>query len=117
MQCQLNATDKGFTGQFTVGDSTNYEVMVKAESNSFFKETEPQRITIQKVISESIAAEDETPLKDRQLFPWLTIVTLVAGTILLTAAVFTFFAKKRKENILFFKYKKYQGCKISGKKN
>jgi Ca-activated chloride channel homolog len=97
-EVQLNATDKGFTGQFIVGDSTNYEVMVKAESNSFFKETEPQRITIQKVISESIAAEDETPLKDRQLFPWLTIVTLVAGAILLTATVFTFFAKKRKEN-------------------
>ncbi len=40
-EVQLNATDKGFTGQFIVGDSTNYEVMVKAESNSFFKETEP----------------------------------------------------------------------------
>ena len=82
----LSAGEKGFTGQFTLGDSNNYEVTVKAEDNSFYRVTEPQKISIQKAAS---AANSSTPPKPEKedSFPWLyvglaALIALVAGLVL-----------------------------------
>ncbi|MCL6573130.1 MAG: VWA domain-containing protein [Bacillus sp. (in: Bacteria)] len=97
VEIRLNAVEKGFTGQFTFGNSTNYEVMLKAEGDSFIRETQPQTITLKKVTAEPVVADVSLSKKLQQL-PWLYIVIAIGGATLLAAILFSLIAKRRKEN-------------------
>jgi Ca-activated chloride channel homolog len=90
----LTAADKGFTGQFKLGNSSSYEVMVKAEDNSFFRETEPQKITVQKN-AKTPAATNASDTVDDKSFPWLYVIAGVIGVILL--AVLAYFLLRKKQ--------------------
>jgi Ca-activated chloride channel homolog len=95
----LDAQDNGFTGEYKIGDGANYEVMVKAESNSFLSETQPQKITIQRNAAEPSNEDVNAPsLKQSQLYPWLYIVITIVGAILLLTPIVTFISKRRKES-------------------
>ena len=95
----LDAQDNGFTGEYKIGDGANYEVMVKAESNSFLSETQPQKITIQRNAAEPSKEDVNAPsLKQSQLYPWLYIVITIVGAILLLTPIVTFISKRRKES-------------------
>ena len=87
----LTADDKGFTGQFKLGNSSSYEVMVKAEDNSFFRETEPQKITVQKN-AKTPAATKASDTEDDKNFPWLYVI---AGVIILLAVLAYFLLRKK----------------------
>jgi Ca-activated chloride channel homolog len=87
----LTASDKGFTGQFKLGNSSSYEVMVKAEDNSFFRETEPQKITVQKN-AKTPAATKASDTEDDKNFPWLYVI---AGVIILLAVLAYFLLRKK----------------------
>ncbi len=97
----LNADAKGFTGDFKIGGSTSYEVTVKAEGNSFFRETKPQRVTVAAAAPpepEPVVKPDKNLLNKLELFPWLYIVIGVVGLMIITTPVFSYASKKRKEN-------------------
>ncbi|MEH7355222.1 VWA domain-containing protein [Neobacillus drentensis] len=88
----LNADAQGFTGQFKLGKSTGYEVVVKAEDNSFFRETQPEKIIVQNSAAAPVAAkpsstEDEIP------FPWLYVAAGVVGALLLAALAYIVLSK------------------------
>jgi hypothetical protein len=87
----LTASDKGFTGQFKLGNSSSYEFMVKAEDNSFFRETEPQKITVQKN-AKTPAATKASDTEDDKNFPWLYVI---AGVIILLAVLAYFLLRKK----------------------
>ncbi|WHY76950.1 vWA domain-containing protein [Neobacillus sp. WH10] len=98
----LNASDKGFAGQFTLGDYENVEIMVKAESDSFFRETQPQKLTILNATAEPVAAEvSPNGTKKWQHLPWLYIMIAAAGAFLIAAPIFSIKAKRKRESIGF----------------
>lgn len=90
----LTADDKGFPGQFKLGNASSYEVMVKAEDNSFFRETERQKITVQKNANTPAAAK-ASDTEDDKPFPWLYVIAGVIGVILL--AVLAYFLLRKKQ--------------------
>jgi len=98
----LNASDKGFAGQFTLGDYENVEIMVKAESDSFFRETQPQKLTVLNATGEPVAAEvSQTGTKKWQQLPWLYIAIAAAGAFLIVAPIFSLNAKRKKKGLGF----------------
>ncbi|MEH6992585.1 vWA domain-containing protein [Neobacillus drentensis] len=90
----LSLEQAGYSGQFILGNSENYEVMVKAEGNSFFRETSVQKISVQKATVP--AAAEVIPEKETQPFPWTYAGLIGLGAILLVSLMFTF-SKKRKK--------------------
>lgn len=90
----LTADDKGFSGQFKLGNSSSYEAVVNAEDNSFFRETEPQKITVQKA-SKTPSAVKPANTEDEKPFPWLYVIAGVIGAVLL--AVLAYFLLRKKQ--------------------
>ncbi|MFJ7729576.1 VWA domain-containing protein [Neobacillus sp. NPDC097160] len=86
-QFPLTAGDRGFAGQFKLGDSTSYEVVVRAEDNSFFRETKPQKITVKNSAAAPVAAKPVATEEDKP-FPWLYVVAGVIGVLLLAALAY-----------------------------
>ncbi|WP_231507828.1 vWA domain-containing protein [Bacillus sp. UNC41MFS5] len=91
----LNSNSQGFTGEFKLGNASSYEVMVKAEDNSFFRETAPQKITVQ-TTAKSPAAVKPANTEDEKTFPWLYVIAAVVGALLL-AAIVSFLLTKKKQ--------------------
>ena len=93
-EVSLTVDDQGFSGQFKLGNSSSYEVVVKAEDNSFFRETQPQKITVQKTAKTSVAAKTTQP-KEESPFSWLYAVAGVIVLILLAVFVYNKLRKKQ----------------------
>ncbi|MGF6953857.1 Ca-activated chloride channel family protein [Neobacillus sp. B4I6] len=93
-EVSLSADDQGFSGQFKLGNSSSYEVVVKAEDNSFFRETQPQKITVQNTAKTSVAAKTTQP-KEETPFSWLYAAAGVIVLILL--AVFAYNKLRKKQ--------------------
>ena len=92
----LNSDHQGFTGEVKLGNASSYEVVVKAEDNSFFRETAPQKIIVQQAAKSPAAAagkpdntEVDTP------FLWLYLVAAVVGALLLGGLVAFLLAKRK----------------------
>ncbi|MDF2855935.1 MAG: hypothetical protein K0Q87_1786 [Neobacillus sp.] len=87
------AAEKGFTGEFQLGASDKYEVKIKAEDNSFFRESEAQTIMVQKVAAPAATKESPGEVEENSI-PWHLVL---AGILLLTFIVVYFlFGKKSK---------------------
>jgi Ca-activated chloride channel homolog len=87
------AAKNGFTGEFQLGASEKYEVKIKAEDNSFFRESEAQTILVQKAtapVSNKVSHGEEEVTS----IPWHLVL---AGFLLLTFILTYFlFGKKTK---------------------
>ncbi|WP_284036376.1 vWA domain-containing protein [Neobacillus sp. 114] len=96
----LKAGDKGFFGEFKAGDSASYELTVKAERNSFFRETKPQTIEVATTGGKDIepVAGDVSPSPSKNSIPWLYIAIAAAVVFLLAVPSFSYASKKKKEN-------------------
>lgn len=92
----LKAENKGFTGEFQLGDSENYEVKVKAEDTSFFRETEAQTIEVQNEDAPAISKVGPGNEKEEP-FPWLYAV---AGALLLLVFLASFLFGKNQNKAL-----------------
>lgn len=88
----LNVNFQGFSGQFKLGNSSRYEVVIKAEDNSFFRETAPQMINVQKSAQSSPVVKPANT-KNEKPFPWLYVVASVLGALLIAALASLLFAK------------------------
>lgn len=88
----LTAGVQGFQGQFTLGNSANYEVVVKAEDNSFYRETEPEKMTIHKAVT-PVVTKSLNPVAEKKPFP----LTSIGVAVLLLAALLFFLFKKMKK--------------------
>lgn len=91
----LSVNHQGYVGEFILGDSEKYEIMVKAEGESFFRETSVQQISVQNA---AVSVEEKViPEKNAKPFPWTYTALIVLGAILLVTLVFTSNNKKRKK--------------------
>jgi Ca-activated chloride channel homolog len=88
----LTSGDKGFSGNLKLGDATGYEVVVKAEDSSFFRETPPQKITIQQEAMAPTAVKPDKPEDDKP-FPWLY---LIIGAVLVFGGILAYWLNKNK---------------------
>ncbi|MBO0961662.1 VWA domain-containing protein [Neobacillus sp. MM2021_6] len=89
----LNSGEQGFTGQFKLGASTSYEVVVKAEDSSFFRETEPQKMTVQRSGAAPVTAKPVVSSEEEQPFPWLYVVGGLVGALVLAALAYLLLEK------------------------
>ncbi|MEH7245308.1 vWA domain-containing protein [Neobacillus niacini] len=95
----LAANPQGYTGEFVLGNSEYYEVMVKAEGNSFFRETPVHQISAEKTavpVEAEVSQENEA-----QPFPWLYAGLIALGALLLVTLMVIYF-KIRKGKPGFF---------------
>ncbi|EKN71497.1 hypothetical protein BABA_01310 [Neobacillus bataviensis LMG 21833] len=90
----LNSGDQGFTGQFKLGNSSSYEVVVKAEDSSFFRETEPQKITVQHAAAAPVTAKPvKVSSEEEKPFPWLYVFGGLVGALVLAALAYLLLGK------------------------
>lgn len=97
----INNTGSGFEGSFTIPADHKYEISVKAEDSSFYRETQPLTIDASAAGSGTAtptpppAGENTAP---EEPFPWLTVVIVALGVILLAALAFYLLSVWRKAN-------------------
>ncbi|MDQ1144303.1 Ca-activated chloride channel family protein [Bacillus sp. SORGH_AS 510] len=96
-EVNLPAGEKGFTGQFKLGSSANYEVVVKAEDNSFFRETAPQKLAVQQSAAVP-AVSKPSPMEKEKPFPWVSVILGLLGALLLVALAFILIARLKQAN-------------------
>ncbi|MGJ7919798.1 vWA domain-containing protein [Neobacillus sp. LXY-4] len=99
-EIKLDPKYQGFTGQFIIGDSKNYQVIVKAEGDSFYRDTTPVKISIQK----SDAVPVTSKANSTSFFPhspWLYVVSALLALTIVAAPFYYYFRKKKKENRVF----------------
>ncbi|MEW9053007.1 MAG: vWA domain-containing protein [Neobacillus sp.] len=86
----MKTADDGFTGEFQIGKASNYEVAVKAEADSFFRETESHQLSVEKSSKpEAVKVQPETTTGEKKaVWPYIAagaLILLAAITILLIA--------------------------------
>jgi len=99
----LKSGEQGFLGKFKLGSASAYEVVVKAEDNSFFRETTPQKITLQ-------AADTAPPIQvnprntsvsDGGSFNWLYLGGGLAAVVFLAGLSSLLWSKLKSKNRRF----------------
>ncbi|MEO2256454.1 vWA domain-containing protein [Paenibacillus amylolyticus] len=76
----LENTGSGFAGTFEVPDNHNYELVIRAEEDSFYRESEP--ITINAGGATGSGAQPTTPGGEQDKpFPWLPVILGVVALI------------------------------------
>ncbi len=90
---QLGSKDQGFTGQFIVGNSTDYKLSVKAEGNSFYREIQPTKISFQTEATPAI----KNQIENLPVTIIVNIIIALAAVIVLTALVY-YLLKNGKKN-------------------
>jgi uncharacterized protein YegL len=92
----LNADAKGFAGQLILGGPADYEVSAKAEGNSFYRETQAVKLTVQPA---SIpGTSEQSPLKKSSSFPWLNVLLTIAGVGVLAALTSSILKRRSQAN-------------------
>ncbi|MGE5704475.1 MAG: vWA domain-containing protein [Clostridia bacterium] len=93
----LTNTGSGFEGSFKVPDAHNYEVKLKAEAASFYRETQPVVIDASGGAA-TPAPQQPGPVAEDKPFPWLLVAGIVAGAAVLIAAGLYVMAAVKKAN-------------------
>lgn len=80
----LQNTGSGFEGSFTIPADHSYELKIKAEDSSFYRETKPIAIDAAKTGTGATTQQPTTtsPAAESKPFPWLTVLG-GAGVLLL----------------------------------
>jgi Ca-activated chloride channel homolog len=88
----MSTTANGFTAEFQIGEAANYEVVAKAEANSFFRETEPHQLSVENSSKpEAVKVKPETTAGEKKaVWPYI-----VAGALILLAAITILLMAKR----------------------
>ncbi|MFS0775384.1 vWA domain-containing protein [Neobacillus sp. 3P2-tot-E-2] len=90
----LAADQQGYSGEFILGNSESYEILVKAEGNSFSRETLVQQISVQKAATPT--APKVNPEKEAQPFPWTYASVIGLAAILMVTLMLSYFKKRKK---------------------
>ncbi|MGO0060107.1 vWA domain-containing protein [Brevibacillus fluminis] len=93
----LANTGSGFEGSYSVQDTHRYELKIKAEASSFYRETQPVIVDA----STAAASGTQTPAKPAEPekpFPWMLAIGCLVGAIVLIVAILYILAALKKAN-------------------
>lgn len=102
----LTNSGKDFTGSFKIGEPHDYEVKVRVEDSSFFRETSPATISAKSGAQQPAAtpapAPAPVPAEDAKPFPWTLAIGGGVLLILLLAALLFILSKIKQANKGFY---------------
>ncbi|OLS33936.1 VWA domain-containing protein [Bacillus sp. MRMR6] len=88
----MSTTANGFTAEFQIGEASNYEVVAKAEANSFFRETEPHKLSVEKATMPAAAKVKPVTTQEERNAVWPLIA---ASALILFIAITIYLMVKR----------------------
>jgi len=93
----LDNTGSGFAGTFEVPDNHNYELVIRAEEDSFYRESAP--ITINAGGATGSGAQPTTPGGEQDKpFPWLPVILGVVALIVVGVGVWFLMGWLKRKN-------------------
>ncbi|TMV45813.1 VWA domain-containing protein [Paenibacillus mesophilus] len=102
----LTNSGKDFTGSFKIGEPHDYEVKVRVEDSSFFRETNPATISAksgaQQPAATPVPAPAPVPAEDGKPFPWTLAIGGGVLLIVLLAALLFILSKIKQANKGFY---------------
>ncbi|WP_110930231.1 vWA domain-containing protein [Paenibacillus bouchesdurhonensis] len=99
-EIKLNNTGDKFEGSFKISSAHDYELKVRAEERSFYRESEPVTISAKAASGGAATTKPTTPAPDEEEkpFPWLTVVISAIAAAVLAAAAYFIAAAVKKAN-------------------
>ncbi|GGH23023.1 vWA domain-containing protein [Paenibacillus segetis] len=100
-EIKLNNTGDSFEGSYSIADKHDYELVVRAEEKSFYRETEPVKISTKSASSAGstgTSTPKPTDVEKAKPFPVMTVVIWALIIIVLLIAAFVIMRMVRKEN-------------------
>lgn len=101
-EIKLNNTGDSFEGSYSIADKHDYELIVRAEEKSFYRETEPVKISTKSASSSTGSTGGSTPkptdVEKSKPFPVMTVVIWAIIIAALLAAAFVIMRMVRKAN-------------------
>jgi len=105
---ELPLTNSGqqFEGSYKVADAHDYELKIKVEDASFFRESEPVKISAKSALPQATPSPSVSPIpvteKEKEPFPWLYVGGGAALLILLLVLALVILNKVKKANKGFY---------------
>lgn len=101
-EIKLNNTGDKFEGTFEIPEAHDYELKIRAEERSFYRESEPVTISAKAASGGAGATKPTTPAapeaEKEKPFPWLTVVISAIAAAVLAAAAYFIAAAVKKAN-------------------
>ncbi|MBA4531656.1 vWA domain-containing protein [Brevibacillus halotolerans] len=97
-EMELTNTGSGFTGTFTIPASHQYEIKVKAEDSSFYRETQPVPVNAANAGATGSQQPPTAPTGEEKPFPWVMTIGGTLGLILLIAIALYVLSMWKKAN-------------------
>lgn len=99
-EIKLNNVGDRFEGSFKIPEAHDYELKIRAEERSFYRESEPVTISAKANSASGTAAKPSVPAapEEEKPFPWLTWVIAVVSAAVLGAAGYFIATAVKKAN-------------------
>ncbi|USG65572.1 VWA domain-containing protein [Brevibacillus ruminantium] len=101
-EIDLTNTGSGFEGSFTIPEAKQYELKVKAEDASFYRETKPVTVDASKGAGTGSGTNPPpitSPITEEPgSFPWTAVIVGAIGVLLVSAGAIYLFAAWKKAN-------------------
>lgn len=96
----LTNTGSGFEGSYSVADAHRYELKIKAEAASFYRETPPLIVdaSAQAASGTQTPQAPAQPSEPEKPFPWLLAIGCLVGALVLIAVILYILAALKKAN-------------------
>lgn len=91
------SSGEGFLGSIELGNASGYELVVKAQDNSFYRETEPATIKISNQNTTPVVAVADIT-EEKSDFPWIKLILGILGAIIFLFALLFLAASRKRAN-------------------
>jgi len=101
----LNNSGQDFEGSFTIADEHEYEVKIRVEDASFFRESDPVKVNANSVPAQApvkASPVPAAPAAEEKPFPWLYVIAGVALLVVLILLLIVILSKIKKANKGFY---------------
>lgn len=97
-EIKLNNTGDRFEGTFSLSEAHDYELKVRAEEKSFYRETDPVTLSAKGKAGGAVATPSNGGAEKEKPFPWLTVAISVVALAAIAAAAYFILSAIKKAN-------------------
>lgn len=87
-EIKLNNTGDRFEGTFSFAEAHDYELKVRAEEKSFYRETDPVKLSAKDNAGGATAPANPAAGSEEKPFPWLIVIGSAAALAVIAAAAY-----------------------------